>query len=353
MPLSGMACIAMFSEPWSYKRWGSTIACALVTGGAAFGMRRIYSKASRSVPVRLSPDKAAHRTWMRSMRAFIFDIDGVVYTGTGSIDGAAEALDALRRAGKTVIFMTNNATKSPEDVVANFRKHGARVQPEEVMTSAVAAADYLKAKGLQGSRVYVVGVSALTTALCARAGVVPFGAEEDKGKTREDAIKEFLPEMEPPASDVAAVVVGADLNFNYYKLMRAANYLRLNPACLFVATNPDPRALLGSGVIVPAAGSMVEAVAVAAGRQPDIICGKPSPSLARHLLSYNGLSASTTCMVGDRTDTDIEFGRSVGMYTLFVESGTMTETEARASEPCRQPHFIAASIAVLADLVEG
>ena len=33
-------------------------------------------------------------------------------------------------------------------------------------------------------------------------------------------------------------------------------------------------------------------------------------------------------MVGDRTDTDIAFGRSVGMQTLFVESGSMTEQAA-------------------------
>lgn len=285
------------------------------------------------------------------MRAFVFDIDGVVYTGTGSIPGAGAALAALRSAGKTVIFVTNNAAKTPEDVVANFEKHGASVKAEEVMTSAVAAADFLKTKGLGRAKVYVVGMPALAHALEERAGVQPFGADADDGKTRADVLKELLPDLDPPAAEVAAVVVGADFAFSYYKVTRAANYLRRNPSCLFVATNPDPCAVLGPGIIVPGAGAMVEAVAYAAGRRPDIVCGKPSRSLALHILDFHGLNPSTTCMVGDRTDTDIEFGRSVGMQTLFVESGTMTEDEARTAEPHRRPDYIAASIAILSDLL--
>merc|ERR1712014_13000 len=96
---------------------------------------------------------------------------------------------------------------------------------------------------------------------------------------------------------------------------------------------------------------MVEAVACAAGRRPDIICGKPSESLARYMLDSRHLTANTTCMVGDRTDTDIEFGLSVGMQTLFVESGTMTAEEAANADACRRPHFIAKSIAVFTELL--
>lgn len=285
------------------------------------------------------------------MRAFIFDIDGVIHVNGTEVPGAAEALDALRASGKKVLFMTNNATKTPEDVLAVFAKFGAKAEAAEVMTSSAAAANYLESCGLLGRKVYVVGMPALAETLRASAGVVAFGADEDVGKTREDALRDFLPSLSPPAEEVAAVVVGADFTFNYYKLTRAANYLRLNPSCLFVATNPDARAMMGPGVIVPAAGSMVAAVAKAAGREPDIVCGKPSASLAAYLLRTRGLDPETTCMVGDRTDTDVEFGRSGGMQTLFVESGTMTEAEALAADPSQRPHFTAPSIATLRDLL--
>ena len=71
-------------------------------------------------------------------------------------------------------------------------------------------------------------------------------------------VQGFLPELDPPSSKVAAVVVGADFEFNYYKLTKAANYLRQNPKCIFVATNPDPRALLGPGVWMVGRGSLLE-----------------------------------------------------------------------------------------------
>lgn len=287
------------------------------------------------------------------MRSFIFDIDGVIHVAGKPVSGAAETLAALRASGKKVMFMTNNATKTPDQVVATFTKIGAVADVSEVMTSAVAAADYLERQGLRGRPVYVAGMAALAQALREGAGVEPFGADDDAPKTHDDALRDFMPAMSPPAEDVAAVVVGADFGFNYYKLARAANYLRQNPTCLFVATNPDPCALLGPGTIVPAAGAMVAAVAMAAGRQPDIICGKPSVSLAKYLLASRGMDPATTCMVGDRTDTDIEFGRSGGMQTLFVGTGTMTEEEALAAPASQQPHFMAASIAVLRELLEG
>merc|ERR1740123_1407616 len=152
--------------------------------------------------------------------------------------------------------------------------------------------------------------------------------ESDAGKDRKEFELEHLPVMQPPKSEVAAVVVAADFKFNFYKLSVAANYLHKNDACLFVLANPDPQAMLGPGMICPAAGSMAAAIACATGRKPDMICGKPSAALARQMLANQALDPSTTCMVGDRVDTDIAFGNSVGMETLLVESGTMTLEEA-------------------------
>lgn len=332
------------------RYWLGGAAVALGVATTSLMMLRRFHLVAGPEPSRLSPSDAGHRKWAQHMTAFIFDIDGVIYTGSGPIPGAAEALVALRAAGKTVRFMTNNATKTPDDVVAAFAKVGALIHPEEVMTSALATGSYLAGQGLRGSTVYVAGMSALAAALRDLAGVVTFGGDDDSAKTRADVLKEFVPAMSPPPETVAAVVVGADFNFNYYKLTRAANYLKQNPSCLFVATNPDPTALLGGSTVTPAAGTMVEAIAYASGRRPDIVCGKPSASLARLLLDRWGMSPATTCMVGDRTDTDIEFGRSVGMQTLFVESGTMSASDAINAPPERRPHFISPSIAELGQL---
>lgn len=121
-----------------------------------------------------------------------------------------------------------------------------------------------------------------------------------------------------------------------------------------MVTNPDPAFTLAprsEGVpatLAPAAGVWAKAVAMVSGREPDIICGKPSASLGVHLLRTYGLDRETTCMVGDRIDTDIQFGKSAGMATLFVESGTTTGDVAMQAEEGQRADFLAPSIATLA-----
>ena len=43
------------------------------------------------------------------------------------------------------------------------------------------------------------------------------------------------------------------------------------------------------------------------------------PLQSAHLIARHALDARRTCMVGDRLDTDVAFGRASGMRTLLVE----------------------------------
>ncbi len=52
-----------------------------------------------------------------------------------------------------------------------------------------------------------------------------------------------------------------------------------------------------------------------------MVVGKPNPLLIRQLMDQNGLSASSTLMVGDRLDTDIMFGNGGGISTALVLTG--------------------------------
>src|SRR6476661_4473338 len=47
----------------------------------------------------------------------LLDLDGCVYLGDEPIPGAADALSELRAAGKSVMFLTNDARRAPEDYV--------------------------------------------------------------------------------------------------------------------------------------------------------------------------------------------------------------------------------------------
>ena len=320
---------------------------------------RLFSARAREV-ARLDAAAPAHVAWLRRMECFVFDIDGVVHTGAGPIAGAAAAIAALRGAGKRVLFLTNNGTKSPQNVVDEFARMGLAAAPAEVTTSGALCAAFLAARGLRGRNVYVIGERALVDALAAPpASVRAFGGPDDAGKTKADLHAEgfSIASLDPPAAEVAAVVVAADGAANYYKIARAAAYLVGNRSCLFVVTNPDPAFTLAPAAgaapptLSPAAGVWARAVAMTSGREPDLVCGKPSASLARHMVERFELDPARTCMVGDRLDTDIEFGHNAGFATLMVESGTMKAEAAHAATGAKRPDFIAPSIATLGDLV--
>lgn len=55
---------------------------------------------------------------------FLFDCDGVLWSGDDAIAGAQSVLEKLRKRGKQVIFVTNNASKSRRAYLEKFKKMG-------------------------------------------------------------------------------------------------------------------------------------------------------------------------------------------------------------------------------------
>jgi glycerol 3-phosphatase-2 len=61
--------------------------------------------------------------------AILLDLDGVLYRWPEPIPGAAEAVVTLRDAGKRVAFVTNNASRTPEEVAERLASVGVRAEP--------------------------------------------------------------------------------------------------------------------------------------------------------------------------------------------------------------------------------
>ena len=76
--------------------------------------------------------------------AWILDLDGVIWLSEEPIPGSAEAIAALRDAGHRVIFLTNNAGPRVSELVAKLEGMGVPATPDEVVTSAQAAASLLE-----------------------------------------------------------------------------------------------------------------------------------------------------------------------------------------------------------------
>ena len=157
--------------------------------------------------------------------------------------------------------------------------------------------------------------------------------------------------MTTEAADAVAVVQGHSPDTGWRNLAEATVALRAG--AVWVACNLDPTLPTERGPL-PGNGSMVTAVRVASGREPQV-AGKPGPALVN--ASVQRVRARRPLMIGDRLDTDIEGGRVAGMPTLLVLTGVSDAAELLAAPPQRRPDYIAADLASLtqepADLAPG
>lgn len=256
-------------------------------------------------------------------RGFIFDVDGVICRGDELIPGADEAIAHLRRAGKRVIFISNNSTKSRKGYLEKFSRLGISVSPEELVLSTYATAQYV-ARERPGAKVYMIGAPGLREEL------------EEAGLQLTD---------EPLETEY--VVVGSPFDGNgritEENTWRITGALRAlyHMKAKYIATNPD-RIFPAQDGVIPGTGAVIGALNYMVGREPDVIIGKPSELIVRIALEKMGLDAKECVIVGDM-DTDMLAGKRTGMTTVFVQSGAMTEGE--LGRLGIEPDFIYPSIA--------
>jgi HAD superfamily hydrolase (TIGR01450 family) len=230
---------------------------------------------------------------LRTLRAFIFDLDGCVYAGTALLPGVRELLQQLRTDGRQVLFLTNNSREDGAELAAKLRRLGVLADRGDVLSAAETVGPFL-ARRFGAARVLAVGSSTLLR-LLTEAGhtLAPLdGAEEAQ-----------------------AVVVGHDPSFTYEKLARLARAVAGGAA--FVAVNLDPRLPLEGGPFLPGCGALVEAVAAAAGVRPELL-GKPRPYLFREALARLGVSPGEAVMIGDSLLADVQGAQGVGLRTVWL-----------------------------------
>ena len=254
--------------------------------------------------------------------AVFVDLDGVVYIGEEPIPPAVAGLAKLRDAGTRVVFITNNASRTPEQVADRLMRLGVAAEPDDVVTSAQAAATLVRDHCGPGARVLVTGSPALRHELRA-AGLHPVGSVDDRPD---------------------AVVQGYAPDLTYHDLAEAA--LAVQSGALWIATNadttlPDPRGML------PGNGALVAAVATATGRQP-LIAGKPARALFDEARRRTG--ADRPIVVGDRPETDVAGARGAGIDVMLVLSGVTTPGVLVTVPPAQRPTYLAADLLGLLDV---
>jgi len=274
------------------------------------------------------------KDWLDSFDTVMTDCDGVLWTGSEAIQGSPEMIQKFRELGKRVFYVTNNSTKHRREYKTKVDKLGFGGDLEEIVGTAYLAAEYLVQQKFdkENKIVYVVGSSGITQELD-DVGIkyLPIGPDvipEEDGWSLETL--KFQPVSLDPK--VGAVIAGFDINISFKKILKGASYANV-PNTMFVATNTDEQfPMKGTGLIIPGTGSMVAAVATAAGRKP-VVLGKPSKFMfeivqARH----PSIKPERTLMIGDRANTDILLGKNCGLQTLLVGSGVHSLAETRQWE---------------------
>ncbi len=243
----------------------------------------------------------------------LLDLDGVVYVGPDAVPGVPEALAAARAADMHLGFVTNNASRTPQEVADHLTELGVPADAGDVITSSQAAATVVAQRYGSGARVLPVGGPGVAVALRA-AGLTVVDRAED---------------------GPVAVVQGYGREVGWTQLAEAVVAVRAGAR--HVATNADATIPSPRGPL-PGNGAMVGVVVDVTGQEP-LVTGKPDPAMHAECVRRTG--ARTPLVVGDRLDTDIEGARRAGAASLLVLTGVTVPATLLAAAPDRRPDLLA------------
>lgn len=234
---------------------------------------------------------------LQAKKAFICDMDGVIYHGNHLLPGVPEFINWLREEDKKFLFLTNSSERSPREISQKLARLGLMIEEEHFYTSALATATFLASQKPGGSA-FVIGETGLTNAIY-NAGLTMNNVDPDY------------------------VVVGETRTYSFERIEQAV-HLVLRGAKL-IGTNPDLTGPTERG-IVPATGALIAPIELATGSKAYFV-GKPNPLMMRHALKTIGCRREETAIIGDRMDTDIIAGMESEIETVLVLSGVTTRAD--------------------------
>lgn len=251
----------------------------------------------------------------------LVDLDGVVYRGSEAVPGMPELLTRREAAGDIIIYVTNNSRWHRSEYQARLLGMGAPAIPDRIVTSARGIALALASRAAPPRLTLVFGGPGLRREL------------DDAGLATVACTLEGL------ARGPDAIAVGVDFDLSYERLSVAAEAVR--QGIHFAVTNRDPVFPM-PGRLMAGAGSLVAALVEAAGRQPDLVIGKPEPGLLQEAAAIAGLPVEQAVVIGDSLGTDILAARRVGARSVLMLTGVSTAEMAAALPPEERPTAIAA-----------
>ena len=243
---------------------------------------------------------------LKSIRLFLFDMDGTIYLGNRLFDFTRDLLNEIKRQNKKYLFITNNSSKSVSSYVKKLAGMGIDACNDDFVTSSQATVHYLKSNGFSDKTLYVFGTESLKNEI-----------EEAGFKTTADTER------------AECIVMGFDTELTFRKLDETCRMLSTRDIP-YIATHPDLVCPTEYGS-VPDCGSVIRMIETATGKTP-VTIGKPKPLMIELAMKKENVPPRQTAVVGDRLYTDIQSGINARVNTILVLSGETTREVLNSSD---------------------
>lgn len=235
------------------------------------------------------------------MKAFLIDLDGVLYVDKNPIEGAKETIALLEEKGYRYRFVSNTTSKCRATLSKFLSGMGFEIPEEYIFTPAIAAAERIRSE--KDNRCFLL--------------------------TRPDVRKDFEEAGVPLAEDeVDFVVVGdAERDFTFDRMNRA--FRLVMDGAEIIALEKD-RYWMGADGLCLSAGPFVYALEYATGTRAEVV-GKPSPDFFGMALGVLRASPCEAAMIGDDIATDVGGAQNADMMGILVRTGKYREDVAEYS----------------------
>ena len=229
---------------------------------------------------------------MERIEGVLFDIDGVLVVSWEPIDGAADAVAAVRAAGLPVRFVTNTTSIDRPEIVGRLAAAGIDVAIDEVLTAPAASAAWLRTTH-PGARCYLI----------------------NSGDLGDDLAGVTFVDGDDPADVV--VLGGAGPEFSYTQMNHALGLLLEGADLVGMHRNRYWRTAEGfcldTGAYLAALEGAAEVTAT--------VLGKPSPDFFATAVAELGVDRAHVAMVGDDVENDVLAAQAVGLHGVLVRTG--------------------------------
>lgn len=249
------------------------------------------------------------------IKAFLFDLDGVLWRGQQRLPGIQPLLANIRAREIPLTLVTNNSTTLPAGIQIKAKQMEIDVTEDEIITSAFASIHFLQANYPANQRILVIGEQDLHT--CLRTAGFPLTDD-------------------PFQADI--VLVGMDRHLNWTKLTNAA--LAIQNGAIFIGTNGDRSYPMEKGIGI-GTGAQLAAIEATTAVAP-ILIGKPEAAMFQMAARRMQTEPENILVFGDRLETDILGGNLAGMQTAVVLTGITTPAILSASDI--QPDWVFADL---------